>query len=128
MLSFLSLTLLLVFVRFVFHSVLRFGFLPKFFDVNHQIRKIVKAGDTIVFDSVSRMSRNADEGIELYMSLYEQKVNLVFLKESYINTDTYRDKNSSFLDDNREFNARLFLYCHGSMKKILCQIFNTFYK
>ena len=56
-----------------------------------KIRKIVKAGDTIVFDSVSRMSRNADEGIELYMSLYEQKVNLVFLKESYINTDTYRD-------------------------------------
>lgn len=56
-----------------------------------KIRKAVKAGDTIVFDSVSRMSRNADEGIELYMSLYEQNVNLVFLKESYINTDTYRD-------------------------------------
>ena len=26
----------------------------------------VKAGDTIVFDSVSRMSRNADEGITAY--------------------------------------------------------------
>ena len=26
----------------------------------------VQAGDTIVFDSVSRMSRNADEGCQLY--------------------------------------------------------------
>ena len=51
----------------------------------------VKPGDTIVFDSVSRMSRNADDGIRLYMDLYDAGVNLVFLKESYINTDVYRD-------------------------------------
>ncbi len=56
-----------------------------------KILKIVKAGDTIVFDSVSRMSRNADEGIDLYMNLYEKGVTLVFLKEPHINTDTYRN-------------------------------------
>lgn len=56
-----------------------------------RILKVVKAGDTIVFDSVSRMSRNADEGIDLYMSLYEQGVTLIFLKEPHINTDTYRN-------------------------------------
>ena len=50
----------------------------------------VRAGDTIVFDSVSRMSRNADEGVELYFKLYDKNVNLVFLKEPYVNTDTYR--------------------------------------
>lgn len=50
----------------------------------------VGSGDTIIFDSVSRMSRNADEGIALYMELYEKGVNLVFLKEPLINTDTYR--------------------------------------
>ncbi len=50
----------------------------------------VSSGDTIVFDSVSRMSRNAEDGINLYFKLYEQNVNLVFLKESYINTDVYR--------------------------------------
>lgn len=44
---------------------------------------------TIVFDSVSRMSRNADEGIQLYFDLFEKNINLVFLKEPYINTDTY---------------------------------------
>lgn len=56
-----------------------------------KILKAVKPGDTIVFDSVSRMSRNADEGIELYMNLYEKGVTLVFLKEPHINTDTYRN-------------------------------------
>lgn len=50
----------------------------------------VKDGDTIVFDSVSRMSRNADEGVELYFDLYDKGINLVFLNEPHINTDTYR--------------------------------------
>lgn len=50
----------------------------------------VQAGDTIVFDSVSRMSRNADEGCQLYEALYAQNVTLCFLKEPHINTETYR--------------------------------------
>lgn len=47
-------------------------------------------GDTIVFDSVSRMSGNAMEGFEAYEELYSRGVNLIFLKEPHINTDTYR--------------------------------------
>lgn len=50
----------------------------------------VKAGDTIIFDSVSRMSRNADEGYEIYQKLYKQEVSLIFLKEPHINTATYK--------------------------------------
>lgn len=50
----------------------------------------VKIGDTIVFDSVSRMSRNAEEGSKAYEELYNRGVNLVFLKEPHINTDTYK--------------------------------------
>lgn len=50
----------------------------------------VHAGDTIIFDSVSRMSRNAAEGVEAYAALYKRGVNLVFLKERHIDTDTYR--------------------------------------
>ena len=46
---------------------------------------------TIVFDSVSRMSRNAEEGFNLYEELYNMCVNLVFLKEPHINTDTYKN-------------------------------------
>lgn len=55
-----------------------------------QILKRVKPNDTIIFDSVSRMSRNADEGFALYKQLYNDGINLVFLKEPHINTDTYR--------------------------------------
>ena len=50
----------------------------------------VKDGDMIVFDSVSRMSRNAEDGYELYMSLFNKGIELVFLKEPYINTSVYR--------------------------------------
>lgn len=56
----------------------------------NKLYKKVKAGDTVVFDSVSRMSRNADEGFALYEDLYNKGVELVFLKEPHINTATYK--------------------------------------
>ena len=57
-----------------------------------KILRSVQAGDTIVFDSVSRMSRNADEGFALYKSLYDRGINLVFLKEHHIDTDVYKNE------------------------------------
>ena len=54
------------------------------------IRKI-NPGDRIVFDSVSRMSRNSEEGIALYMELYDKGVDLVFLKEPLIDTSVFRE-------------------------------------
>lgn len=50
----------------------------------------VRAGDTIIFDSVSRMSRDEEEGFSAYEELFKRGVNLVFLKEPHINTDTYK--------------------------------------
>lgn len=50
----------------------------------------VVAGDTIVFDSVSRMSRDAASGFEQYQELFNRNISLVFLKEPHINTDTYK--------------------------------------
>ena len=52
--------------------------------------KVVRKGDTIIFDSVSRMSRNAKEGIEQYMELLDKGIELVFLKEPYVNTENYK--------------------------------------
>lgn len=52
--------------------------------------KLVKHGDTIVFDSVSRMSGNADDGFAAYEDLFNRGINLVFLKERHIDTDTYK--------------------------------------
>ncbi len=56
-----------------------------------RLYKKAKKGDTLVFDSVSRMSRNAEEGVETYFELFDRGVKLVFLKEGYINTDTYAE-------------------------------------
>jgi DNA invertase Pin-like site-specific DNA recombinase len=55
-----------------------------------KLRKTVKSGQTIVFDSVSRMSRNLDEGFQDYQELFTRNVELVFLKEPHINTSVYR--------------------------------------
>lgn len=54
-----------------------------------KLYKNIKSGDTIVFDSVSRMSRDAEEGVRTYFTLYEKSVKLVFLKERYIDTIVY---------------------------------------
>ncbi len=56
-----------------------------------KLLRAVSPGDTIVFDSVSRMSRNAEAGLALYRSFLEQGVDLVFLKEPHINTSVYRE-------------------------------------
>lgn len=50
----------------------------------------VQSGDTIIFDSVSRMSRNAEDGYKLYEKLFRKGISLVFLKEPHINTETYK--------------------------------------
>lgn len=59
---------------------------PKWNTLCRQIR----SGDTIVFDSVSRMSRDSEEGFAVYEQLYNDGIKLVFLKEPHINTETYR--------------------------------------
>ena len=53
--------------------------------------KNVKRGQKIVFDSVSRMSRNAEEGFKLYQELFNRGVELEFIKEPHINTSVYRE-------------------------------------
>lgn len=55
-----------------------------------KLQKRLKSGDTVVFDEVSRMSRNAEEGFALYEDLFNRGVNLVFLKERHIDTEVYR--------------------------------------
>ena len=57
----------------------------------NKLYKVLKANDNVIFDSVSRMSRNAKEGFELYEDLYNKRINLIFLKEPHINTSTYKN-------------------------------------
>ena len=55
-----------------------------------KLMKQIRSGDMIIFDSVSRMSGNAEDGFATYEALYAEGVNLVFLKEPHINTETYK--------------------------------------
>lgn len=57
-----------------------------------KLYKTVKEGDTIIFDEVSRMSRDADEGFAVYQDLYQRGVNLIFIKEPHISTSVYRQQ------------------------------------
>ena len=60
--------------------------------------KLLKPGDTIVFDSVSRMSRNAEEGFADYKKLYEADINLIFLNEPLINTSIFDSTRKNLLE------------------------------
>ena len=62
----------------------------------------IKPADTIVFDSVSRMSRNADEGFKDYKMLFESGVNLIFLNEPLINTSVFDSTKNNLLNINIE--------------------------
>ena len=61
---------------------------------------IIKKEDTIVFDSVSRMSRNAEEGFKDYKMLYELGVHLIFLNEPLINTSVFDSTRNNLLSIN----------------------------
>ncbi len=54
-----------------------------------KLLRVLKAGDTLIFDSASRMSRQED-AVELYEELFFKGIHLVFLKEPHINTDIYK--------------------------------------
>lgn len=64
-------------------------------DWNQLYKRIVEQAETkrirVIFDSVSRFSRNADEGCDLYEDLFRRGITLVFLQEGHINTDVYRE-------------------------------------
>lgn len=55
-----------------------------------RLMRNIKEGDIIIFDSVSRMSRNAEEGFAVYEKLFRDNIDLVFIKEPQINTRTYK--------------------------------------
>lgn len=83
--------------------------------------KRVKTGDTIVFDSVSRMSRNACEGVELYMDFYNKGINLIFLKESYINTEVYKSASEQTIGTTGNEIADIYIEATNKVIKLLAE-------
>ncbi|MCP1181174.1 recombinase family protein [Bacillus sp. 1663tsa1] len=54
---------------------------------NYQMLKhhLVRSGDTIVFDSLTRLGRNMENTLEEYKFFENNKINLKFIEEPYIN-------------------------------------------
>ena len=79
----------------------------------------VKKDDTIVFDSVSRMSRNAEEGFKDYKMLYERGVHLIFLNEPLINTSVFDSTRNNLLNiDITTGNAAVDAFFKGNIELI----------
>ena len=79
----------------------------------------VKKDDTIVFDSVSRMSRNAEEGFKDYKMLYERGVHLIFLNEPLINTSVFDSTRNNLLSiDITTGNAAVDTFFKGNIELI----------
>lgn len=78
----------------------------------------VKTGDTIIFDEVSRMSRNADEGYSLYMDLLNKGVSLVFLKERHIDTAEYQRRTQNHLQRMKSSNNKIDKLINGILELV----------
>lgn len=86
-----------------------------------KLTKHIKPGDTIIFDSVSRMSRNADEGIKTYFELMDRGINLVFIKEGYIDTDTYKSAVSQSIAATGNEIADIYIEATNRVIKLLAE-------
>ena len=55
---------------------------------NYQmLKRLVRTGDTITFDSLTRLGRNMNDTLEEFRYYEKHKVNLQFIKEPYINVN-----------------------------------------
>lgn len=78
----------------------------------------IKTGDTIIFDEVSRMSRNAEEGYNLYMELMEQGISLIFLKERHIDTDEYKRRAQNHIEKIYSSNEKIDNFINGILELV----------
>lgn len=81
----------------------------------------VSNGDTIIFDSVSRMSRSADDGVQTYFQLMDRGVSLVFLKEPYINTATYIEASQQSIQSTGNEIADIYVEATNKVIKLLAE-------
>lgn len=86
-----------------------------------KLYKRVATGDTIVFDSVSRMSRSADEGVATYFALMDRGVELVFLKEPFINTSTYLEASRQSISSTGNDIADIYIEATNKVIKLLAE-------
>lgn len=79
---------------------------------------ILNPGDTVVFDNVSRMSQNVEEGTKLYFESFDKGINFVFLKEQYINTDVYKENRKDKISLNGSDEDEIFIGLNNYFRKL----------
>ena len=87
----------------------------------NKLYKRLNAGDTVVFDSISRMSRNADEGFALYMELFNKGINLVFLNEPHCNTDVYQKTKAQAITKTGNEIADIYIMATNTVLQIIAK-------
>lgn len=55
------------------------------------LKSILRKGDTVVFDSITRMGRNMDDTQKEYRYFVENGINLQFVKEPMLDTDSQQE-------------------------------------
>ncbi len=86
-----------------------------------KLKSIIRKGDAIVFDSVSRMSRNSEQGTDLYFELVERGIKLIFLKEPYINSEVFNSNSSNKIEKSGEEIADEYIEATNRVFKILAK-------
>lgn len=96
---------------------------PNFEKLCKAVDKDVQNGNhvTIIFDSVSRMSRNAAEGVEQYFKWLNNGVSLVFLNEHYIDTDTYKAAEQSSIPETGNEIADIYINATNQVLMLLAK-------
>lgn len=75
----------------------------------------------IVFDSVSRMSRNKEDGIKQYFELYEKGVELEFIKDGAINTEIYRQAINRSIEKVEDEIANVYIEATNKVLKLIAE-------
>lgn len=86
-----------------------------------KLMKVIQNGDIIIFDSVSRMSRSAAEGVDTYFKLKDAGIRLIFIKEPYINTDTYDEASKQSIDSTGNEIADIYIEATNRVLELLAR-------
>lgn len=67
------------------------------------------------------MARDAEAGTQLYFELFDKNINLIFLKESYINTDVYKDTIEQTIEQTGNEIADLYIDATNKVIRLLAR-------
>jgi DNA invertase Pin-like site-specific DNA recombinase len=63
---------------------------------NYQmLKRLARTGDTIIFDSLTRLGRSMNDVLEEFRYFEQQRINLQFIKEPFINVENYNGESTN---------------------------------